>query len=157
MKLDASEITRENWRKALDLSVKPEQQRFLARYSPVALVGLSKAYVHDLGFEWKGLLLCVGSVAVGFTMTAFDPSHPADHWIFHFFIDSRFQGKGFGFAGLQETVNQIRATHPECCRICLTVHPENLAAQSLYKKAGFETTGEQRFGEPVYGLPLRAH
>ena len=46
------DVTRENWRETLTLSVRPDQQRFIADYAPVALVGLAKAYVGALGLTW---------------------------------------------------------------------------------------------------------
>jgi diamine N-acetyltransferase len=152
--MELCEVTRQNWRRTLDLSVTPEQQHFLAGHSPVALVGLAKAHVHDLGYDWTGLLFSREGDAVGFAMVAHDPANAVDQWIFHFFIDSRFQRKGLGYAALGETINHIRTTHPNCRRTYLTVHPENLPAQKLYEKAGFRRTDEERFGEPVYLLSL---
>ncbi len=41
--LTMHEVTRENWREALRLSVRPEQQRFIADYAPIAAIALAKA------------------------------------------------------------------------------------------------------------------
>ena len=38
-------VTRANWRDALLLAVRPDQQRFIAGYAPIAAIILSKAYV----------------------------------------------------------------------------------------------------------------
>lgn len=45
-------VTRDNWRRALELGVAPGQQRFIADYAPIALVVLAKAYVRPGGRLW---------------------------------------------------------------------------------------------------------
>src|SRR6476660_8806799 len=39
------DITRENWRASLSLTVYPEQQRFVADHTPIAAIALAKAYI----------------------------------------------------------------------------------------------------------------
>ncbi len=50
--LSIQEVTRENWRATLDLTVFPEQQRFIADYVPIAAIALAKAYIRPGGLVW---------------------------------------------------------------------------------------------------------
>ena len=50
--LSIQEVTRENWRTTLGLTVFPEQQRFIADYVPIAAIALAKAYIRPGGLVW---------------------------------------------------------------------------------------------------------
>lgn len=155
MTITLQPITRDNWRAALELTVEPEQQRFLAEYAPVALVGLAKAYVRPGGRLWLPFAIQDGDQMIGFVALAFDPAEPAEAWIYHFFIDRRFQGMGLGRAALQALLAYVTVQFRVIRRLCLTVHPENVRAQRLYQQAGFRPTGAESDGEPVYCLVLQ--
>lgn len=155
------EVTRTNWRATLALGVAPEQQRFIANYAPIAALGLAKAYIRPLGLTWTPYAFSAHDQAsdaepegalVGFAMLAYTPESADDYWLFHFFIDQRYQGRGYGAAALQRLIALVRATHPASRALQLTVHPENLHAQRLYARAGFRPTGEALDGELRYIL-----
>lgn len=128
------EVTRANWRATLALGVAPEQQRFIADYTPIAALALAKAYIRPFGFVWTPYAFYAqgeGESAaepegelVGFTMLAHTPESADDYWLFHFFIDQRFQGRGYG----------------------------ELALQRLYARVGFRPTGAMLDGEPRFIL-----
>ena len=148
------EVTCENWRAALGLSVHPEQQRFVADHTPIAAIALAKAYVQAGGLVWEPYAIYAGAGMVGFVELAYEPSS-ADHcWVYHFFIDQAQQGKGYGKAGLRALIRLVQERHPACRRINLAVHPENRRAQRLYTSAEFEPTNQELDGEPVYTLSL---
>jgi len=48
----------------------------------------------------------------------------------------------------------VKTHYPQAQSLRLTVHPENSAAQALYRSLGFVATGEELDGEPVYALAL---
>ena len=50
--LSLQEVTRENWRASLELTVFPEQHRFISDYVPIAAIGLAKAYIRPGGLVW---------------------------------------------------------------------------------------------------------
>jgi diamine N-acetyltransferase len=135
-------VTRANWRDTLLLTVRPDQQRFIAGYAPIAAIILSKAYVAE-------------GEMVGLAALAAEPRHTDQRWLFHFFIDERFQGRGYGRAALAALISWVREHHTSCQFLALTVHPENHVAQRLYIGMGFTPTGHERGGEPVYLLTLR--
>jgi diamine N-acetyltransferase len=148
------EVTSQNWRETLTLLVQPHQQRFIAEYSPVALVALAKAYIRPFGLVWRPYAIYADGHMIGFVELAFEPDSADNYWIYHFFIDQRYQGQGYGKSAISLFINEVKEIHPACQSIQLTVHPENTQAQHLYTNAGFRATGEEAFGEPVYCLSL---
>jgi diamine N-acetyltransferase len=148
------EVTRANWRDALRLTVRPDQQRFIADYAPIAAILLSKAYVRALGMIWEPYAFVVDSAMVGLAALAAEPERADLRWIFHFFIDERFQGRGYGREALAALISQVKVGQPVCQSLQLTVHPENHVARRLYVGMGFTPTGAELDGEPVYRLAL---
>jgi diamine N-acetyltransferase len=92
---------------------------------------------------------------VGFVALAYEPGTSDQYWIFHFFIDHHYQGRGYGQAALRRFIELVKREHPTCQRLQLVVHPENHRAQHLYTAAGFQLSGTERWDEPVYQLALR--
>lgn len=148
------EITRENWREALQLTVQPDQQRFVADYAPIVLVGLAKAYVSQFGLTWLPYAIYANSEMIGFLELALDPGSTDEYWMYHFFIDQRYQGQGYGKKALAAFIELVERNYPECRCINLTVHPDNLPAQHLYTAAGFVHTRDEAFGEPLFRLHI---
>ncbi|KAA0566601.1 GNAT family N-acetyltransferase [Bacillus sp. CH30_1T] len=79
-----------------------------------------------------------------------------DYWLFHFFIDKRFQRKGLGSKALQELIRNVKHTNPTCKRLRLTVHRYNEAGKLFYLKVGFQDDRILTFGERFYWLHIRA-
>lgn len=148
-------VTQENWRATLQLEVQPDQQQFIAEYTPVAAIALAKAYIRPGGAVWEPYAIYAGSTVVGFVELAYTPGSHDDYWVFHFFIDQRFQGQGYGKAALAQLIKLVQERHPDCQALQLVVHPENRRALQLYLRAGFRATGGMRWGEPVYQLAIR--
>lgn len=145
-------VTRANWRDALQLSVLPEQQRFIADYAPIAALVLAKAYVGAMGMQWLPYAFYRAEEMIGFVALAYQAEKSSLYWVLHFFIDARCQGQGHGKAALEALLQEVEQQRPGCQVIQLTVHPENVAAQRLYTQAGFRPTGETLEEEPVYQL-----
>jgi diamine N-acetyltransferase len=156
-RLTLRDVTRANLQAALRLGVSPEQQRFVADYAPIAAVALAKAYVHSFGFEWLPYAIYREEEMVGFVALAYEDSaeNRGTYWVFHFFIDARHQGQRYGQEALELLIQEVKARHPACQVIQLTVHPENRQAQHVYSNAGFLPTGETLGGEPLYRLTIQ--
>ncbi len=169
--ISLAEVTRANWRATLELSVAPAQQRFIADYAPIAALGLAKAYIRPGDLLWTPYAFLAHNtsedgaadaqgvadgladgVMVGFALLAHEPQDAQVCWLFHFFIDQRYQGRGYGGQALQRLLTRMRATQPQCRAAQLTVHPQNERAQRLYVRAGFRPTGDLLDGEPLYRL-----
>ena len=153
--LSLQEVSRENWRATLSLTVFPEQQRFIADYFPIAAIALAKAYIRPGGLVWVPYAFYNNSEMVGFIELAYEPESLDNYWIFHFFIDQRYQGQGYGKEGLRIFLQFIKDHHNQCEAIQLTVHPENDHARHLYTSAGFRPTGSIFSDEPVYRITLK--
>ncbi len=149
------EVTRENWQDALGLEVLPEQLHFVADYVPIAAIALAKAYIRPGGLVWTPYAFYRDTTMVGFTELAYDPASEEEYWFFHFFIDSQFQGQGYGKQALQILLQFIKRQFAACRAIQITVHPDNERAIRLYSDAGFQATGEERWEEEVYKLLLK--
>jgi diamine N-acetyltransferase len=148
-------VTQENWRAALRLAVHPDQQRFVAEYAPVAAIALAKAYLRLDDLTWAPYAISAGAEMVGFVALACEPASVDEYWVFHFFIDQRYQGRGYARAALERLLALVKREHPAGQMLQLVVHPENRVAQHLYTSAGFRPTGAERWGEPLYQLALR--
>lgn len=153
--LSLREVTRENWRATLDLAVFPEQQRFIADSVPIAAIALAKAYIRPAGLTWVPYAFYADTEMVGFTELAYEPESVDNYWIFHFFIDRHFQGRGYGKEVLRLFLQFIQDHYPQCQALQLTVHPENEHAQRLYIGVGFQPTGATLSDEPVYQLSFK--
>ena len=144
-----------NWRATLRLAVHPDQQYFVAEHTPIAAIILAKAYVRPGGLIWEPYIITADSALVGLLALAYH-AHPQDQvWLFHFFIDSQYQGKGYGKAAMHAVVELVRHRFVTCQSLNLTVHPENHRAQKLYCGVGFRKRGDELYDEPVYTLMIR--
>jgi len=143
---------RSNWRTMVRLQLKPEQQNFV---SPPAW-SLARCLVRFFGDEFEHLphLIYAGDQAVGYSTTACNPASEHDYWIDDIMIDASCQGRGYGRAGVIETVRMIVRRYPRCCAVQLTCFRTNTAAAKLYRSLGFVQTGrdDDEFGEPNYRL-----
>jgi diamine N-acetyltransferase len=150
------EVTRDNWQATLALGVSPDQQHFVADTAPIAAIALAKAYIRPGGLVWVPYALSWDATMVGFAELAYHPDSADDYWMFHFFIDQRFQRRGLGKQAMQQFLHLVRDRHPRAQALQLTVHPDNIPAQRLYLQAGFAPTGEVRFDELVFRRALEA-
>ena len=153
--LSLREVTHENWRLALNLTVHTEQQRFVSQYVPIAAIALAKAYVRPGGLLWIPYAFYTLEDMIGFTELAYEPGSIENYWLCHFFIDSRYQGQGYGKQALRLFLRFLKEQHTYCEALQLTVHPENDRAQHLYMSVGFRPTGAEIDHEPVYKLAFK--
>lgn len=147
-------VTRANWREALELSVEPGQQHFVSEVVPPVAIALAKAYIRPRGWPVLPHAIYDGLVMVGFFNLTYEPGSTEDYWLQHFFIDRRYQRRGYGAAALQALVGLLKDQFPACRSLQLSVHRENHPARRLYEKSGFVQTERHVDGEPVYRLEL---
>jgi len=149
-------IDRKNWRVALEVRVADDQLRFVADHQPIALVILAKSYVGAGGWEWEPLAYETGTVTateagevVGVLGLAYGS---AGAQLVNLAIDHRHQRSGLGAAAMMAVIERVRVRPRRF--LSLAVHPDNHAAQGLYRKVGFTPTGELQGGEPVWAIDL---
>ncbi|MGX6445709.1 GNAT family N-acetyltransferase [Neobacillus sp. K501] len=145
-------ISSDNWREALELSVHDEQQRFVASVNPPVAIALAKAYIRPGGKMVEPYGIYNQNEIVGFFNLHYTPNSKDDYWLFHFFIDKRFQRNGLGSKALNELIKHIKNNNPSCNRLNLTVHPENEGGRLFYLKFGFSEENIMTFDEPTFSI-----
>ncbi|MEC1984314.1 GNAT family N-acetyltransferase [Bacillus cereus] len=135
-------IDKSNWEEAIRLSVKEEQQTFIASnlYSIAEVQFLDNFYAYGIYFDEK---------MIGFTMFGIDPDDN-NYWIYRLMIDEKFQGKGIGKQAIYLVIDEIRRNNNTNISIIMIGYaPENLTAKFVYKKAGFIETKLSSWGEQL--------
>ena len=89
-----------------------------------------------------------GDTLVGFIMYGIEPRDNNEYWIDRLMIDEKFQNKGYGKKALEIIIEKIKQdkTHN---KIKISTNPENSNAIKMYKKLGFNETGELNFDEAL--------
>jgi diamine N-acetyltransferase len=145
-------IDQDNYRECIELSVAPDQERFVASN----LQSLADAYVWRDGAEPYAVY--AGDEMVGFALlfplVGDVPGYPvpadatpSGYILVRLMIDSRFQGRGYGRDALDAIVETIRSRG--LARIRLSIVPENEQALAFYRRNGFVETGDILGGEIV--------
>jgi diamine N-acetyltransferase len=145
MAITLREITRDNLRECIRLSLTEEQQNFVAPN----VRSIAEAYVEP---TFVPLAIYEDETMVGFVMYGRDPETGAD-WIIRLMIDAQHQGKGYGRAAMHAVIARIKQ-QPDCKEIRISYVPENSAAEQLYRSIGFEPTGEIEHDEVIARLPV---
>ena len=142
------DITPENYKKCVSLSVAPEQKGFVAANSDSLAEASAEAGFHPVGISNNGQL-------VGFAMYGYD-SDEDQSWIVRFMIDAAHQRQGFGADALDKLIQLLLTQYPESA-IRLCVEPENEVAIRFYRRHGFQPTGEQWGNEIIYERKADEH
>ena len=155
MNVTLQPITSDNWIDCISLAPTTEQ----ARIGFVAPNSFSLAQAHyESWWQPYGIYATIAGAEtmVGFAMfgrwpTTGIPAHhdganPGIDFILRFMIDARYQGQGYGRAGMQALLAQIKA-QPGVQAIAISYDVANPVMAHLCTKAGFQTTGRIIEGE----------
>ncbi|KAB8136231.1 GNAT family N-acetyltransferase [Gracilibacillus oryzae] len=146
------EITKDNWEEAFQLKVHESQKPFV----PTIAESLAYAYVKPWDEALDPYIIYENNTIIGAFYLTYTPNSEDNYWIGGFQIDKEQQGKGYGKQSLQKIMELIKAKHPDCKVISLTVEKENNKAIRLYEKAGFINQNEENdYQEVVYKLKVR--
>ena len=142
--LHVTELTADNVEAVLAVAPLPEQLRYV---NPVAWY-VAKAAYEDI---WHPVgLVSDGGEVVGFAQWAYDESD-SSYTLGGVILDAPRQGCGLGRAAVDALVRHVRA-QPRKGSVVLTVHDDNERAREVYRRYGFEETGEVLDGELVMVL-----
>ncbi|MHC5373524.1 GNAT family N-acetyltransferase [Enterococcus sp. LJL120] len=142
-------VTTENIDQILALTVQKSQEGYVAS----TCKSLAYAYVMRDFVNPYGIYLA--EELIGYVSIIFDEEDQMYN-IWHFLIDGRFQGKGYGRLALLATLEIVREKAQGLTEIlALSVEPDNQAAIHLYETAGFYKTGEIVEGESVMLFKLK--
>ena len=143
--IELREITMENFRECINLSVAEHQRGFVASN----MYSLAEAKADGVS---NPLAIYAGGRMVGFTMYCFDPKSGTGY-IDRLMVAADHQGRGYGRAAMTEVIRRLRET-PGCRRIRTSFEPTNAVAGALYQSLGFCRTGEIDDGEVVAELEV---
>ncbi|WP_419962120.1 GNAT family N-acetyltransferase [Psychrobacillus sp. BM2] len=70
-------------------------------------------------------------------------------------INHAAQGKGYAKKGMSLLTEFVKSEFPKCDEVVLVVDKENIPAQNLYLKVGFEDTNERQIGRIGEEITMR--
>ncbi len=130
------QITHENLNRCLALKISQEQEHFICDNAR----SLAEAYVNSrlhpyLIFDGREPGPKPKEKPIGFIMLEF----PGDGigFVLRLMIDSEHQGKGYGYAALQEAIRRLRK-YPDVTHIATSHHNQNIRMKVLCEKVGFQ-------------------
>lgn len=126
--LHLMDITPDNWR--LGLKVAPEQERYVAN----SAVMLARAYAYREQRS-RAFVICDDETPVGMGLY-YDLPDMECYDFSQFFIDKRYQGKGYGKAATKAVLDAMRKDG-RYHKVDLCYIEGNEAAKQLYESFGF--------------------
>ena len=134
-----------NWR--LGLEVSEEQKRFVSCDMRI----LARAYAFRESRS-QAFIIRHGDTPVGMAMYYdWEPGKAYD--FSQFFIDYRYQGKGFGMEAARQVLDRMRQDG-KYQKVDLCYIEGNEAARRMYEKLGFHLTGERDEDEIIMEMCL---
>jgi molybdenum cofactor cytidylyltransferase len=143
MPIHLEPITRKNFHECLRLHTGAGQEHFVASNA----VSIVQAYVEP---AFIPRAIYHDGQMVGFVMYGRDPESRID-WIVRLMVDARYQGRGYGRAGLLAALDALKRS-PDPVAIRVSYRPEDLAAERLYVGVGFRPIDRLADGEVVAEL-----
>ena len=147
MNLTIKSIDKNNYEEIKDLRVSDKQVNFIESVEDCLKESVENP-------EWKCVGIYDDDKAVGFAMYGFISSENRV-WFDRFLISYKYQGMGYGEAGVRILLKYIFKLYG-CEKIYLSVYNDNKAAIYLYNKVGFEFNGELYInGEDVMEIDFK--
>lgn len=146
MDLRIREVTTDNWRSVVALSVSEQQNQFIESNA----FSLAESKFEDNGIS---VGLYDGETLVGYGMYGWHSISNQSAWLDRFMIDYHFQGNGYAKRFLPLLIQHIQGRYG-CKKVYLSVHPDNKRAIKLYEDFGFRLTGEVDDAGPVVGVVM---
>ena len=135
MGIRLTDVTEDNWLSVASLSVDESQKTFVAP----AIGILARGYVYR-SCNARIFVIENDGTAVGAALVRDFDDEPLGYDLQQFFIDRRFQRRGYGSAALKLILEELRRDnrfdHVEVC-----VKKDDVAAIKLYEKHGFADSG----------------
>ncbi len=125
-------VTPENWR--IDFKLKDEQKSFVS--SPERILARAWAYREQRS---KAFIIYAGETTVGMAMY-YDEEKMQAYNFSQLFIDSRYQGKGYGKKAASMILDMMKAD-AKYNKVCLCYIEGNEVARKMYVELGFKATG----------------
>ncbi|WP_181150929.1 N-acetyltransferase [Paenibacillus sp. PCH8] len=133
-KVTLQRITQENELDCINLKPREDQLDLVASNAD-SLIHATK----ELTSRPYGIV--VEDRMVGFILFDNEIYNDGYYWILRFMIDKKDQGQGYGKLAIQEVIRMLRE-RSDCQQIRVSHVPHNVVANALYKRCGFQATGE---------------
>lgn len=144
-KLSLMPIDAGNWR--VPLSVREDQRHFVSNQWGI----LARAYAYR-GLRSQALHIALDDAPIGMLLYH-DGAAEGCYVLSQFFIDQRWQGKGYGYAAMQLVLDALRRDgRHDRVELCYCEGDE--PARRLYEKCGFTHTGVVDEDEIIMALNL---
>ena len=127
------EVTPNNWR--LRLSVSEDQKSYVAD----SAVLLARAWAYK-NHRSNAFVIYNDNIAVGMALY-YDYDEGNAYDLSQFFIDHRYQGKGFGLEATRQILEMMKSDG-KYDKVILYYIDGNQAAKRMYEKLGFTLTGD---------------
>ena len=143
------DITEENFRECIQLSVKEEQKGFVAPN----VRSLAQAWLHyDYAHPYA---IYNDETMIGFVMLGYG-ADDSECFLWRYMIDQRYQNQGLGKRAMDAVMEHIKARE-QFTGIALSYEPENHVADKLYRSFGFMPTGKMIDGEIAMSLDIASN
>ena len=139
-------ITPDNWR--LGLKVREDQKNYVSDSAGI----LARAYAYR-DSRSRAFIIYSDGLPVGMAMYH-DWDEAAAYDFSQFFIDRRYQGKGYGYEAARLILEKLKEDG-KYDRVCLCYIEGDDAARKMYEKLGFRHTGEAYEDEITMEMRLR--
>lgn len=135
-KVKLKKVTADNWEEVVELELRASQEDLVASN----LYSVAEAQFDP---DARPRAIYAGKRVVGFLMYDVQKTKgkaAKEASIYHFMIDGKHQGKGYGRAALSKALEEIRAI-PGVNRISICYMPKNPVAKPFYASSGFVEVG----------------
>jgi RimJ/RimL family protein N-acetyltransferase len=155
-------IAKSPMQETLDIRVTPADDSLQAALLRLGVSASQQAYVGHIDNlladvvscpDAEPMAICLGSEPVGYCRIDPHPRSVAGRdfdvptlGLRAFFIDTRWQGRGFGSLALAALVGNVIERHVDARLLVLSVNVSNEAAIRMYQRAGFTRSGELYHG-----------
>ncbi|WP_434749852.1 GNAT family N-acetyltransferase [Paenibacillus amylolyticus] len=128
------QITQENEQECICLEPREDQLSLVASNADSLIHATKEVTSRPYG-------IYAGSDMVGFVLFDNEVYSDGYYWILRFMIDGKHQGQGYGKRAIQEMIHMLQQ-RSDCRQIRVSHVPHNVAANAMYKRCGFQETGE---------------
>lgn len=142
------DVTADNWEAVVDLELRDGQEDLVASNA----YSLAESKFNPFA---RPRAIYSGRRIIGFLMyeSLEAEGKPHEAAIYRFMIDKNHQGKGYGRAALEKTLDEIRQM-PQIRKVSICYMPDNPVAKRFYESFGFVEVGRDEDGEMIAELAL---
>lgn len=150
MNIYLKEIDESNWERCISLTTNKEGKHFIVEeFVASNAVSLAQSKAEK---GWLPKAIYAEDTMVGFAMYGYCYEENF-YEICRLMIDHKYQGKGYGRAGLLKVIEEMKKVK-DCNEIFISFEPENQIGKKLYESVGFKDTGKTVEGELLYSLTV---